>query len=361
MVILYIGPEMKTPMNGGDRIEYRNQKLLEQICEGHITYFSPDFRYTSLSAKLKMTIGMTKKKKEELKTMINTNSFNLIFVSQSTYGGYVRFIKSFCKIPIITFFHNAEIDYFITAHDTKKKKISGLHYIAKVIWCEFLSNKKSDKIITLNERDSIALNKYYKRGADFILPTTFEDIFDEGKVKNDVLDIDFLFVGSNFFANTQGLQWFIDKVLPHINGNLYIIGNGMDKYNFINTNGRVYIKGFVDDLTEYYNRAKVVISPIFCGSGMKTKTAEALMYGKIIVGTTEAFEGYVINPECMKLCNTSDEFVAALTQTVTSNKQAINMAARQHFKDHYCNESFAISLKLFLEETIREYTERFIS
>jgi len=35
-----------------------------------------------------------------------------------------------------------------------------------------------------------------------------------------------------------------------------------------------------------------VILPIISGSGMKTKTAEALMYGKSIIGIKEAFEGY---------------------------------------------------------------------
>ena len=38
--------------------------------------------------------------------------------------------------------------------------------------------------------------------------------------------------------------------------------------------------------------AALVIAPIFDGSGMKTKVAEALMHGKHVVGTPEAFSGY---------------------------------------------------------------------
>lgn len=42
---------------------------------------------------------------------------------------------------------------------------------------------------------------------------------------------------------------------------------------------------------------------------MKTKTAEALMYGKTIIGTKEAFEGYVLDEKAMKLCSNAQEFI----------------------------------------------------
>ena len=316
MKILYIGPKMTAPKNGGDKIEFRNQNLLDSITNEEIIYISPDFRYTSLFAKFRLSIGLTKEKKNELRSVISTYKFDIIFVSQSTYGAYVKYLKSFSSIPVVTFFHNAEINYFISAHKSNKKKFSGLIYIIKVLWCEYLSNRYSDKIITLNERD-----------------------------------IDCLFVGSNFFANTQGLQWFIDSVLPYINGELYIIGNGMDRYIFTNLDNRVHIKGFVNNLAEYYYRAKVIISPIFCGSGMKTKTAEALMYGKIIIGTTEAFEGYIINSECMKLCYSAGDFIDAINKIIASSKEPINKTARNHFTRYYSNDSCLFKLKHFLEET----------
>lgn len=361
MTILYIGPKMNDPKNGGDRIEYRNQLLLELITREGVTYFSPDFCYDSFIAKLRMTIGLTKAKKKELKELVAVSKFDIIFVSQSTYGGYVSYLKSICKIPLVTFFHNAEINYFIASHDNDKKKLNGLHYIAKVIWCEFLSNRKSDYIITLNERDSCVLKKCYGRGADFILPTTFEDNVDEEKARSVVPDIDCLFVGSNFFANTQGLQWFIDNVLPSVNGELYIIGNRMEDYKFVNINKKIHIKGFVEDISQYYNRAKVVISPIFCGSGMKTKTAEALMYGKIIVGTSEAFEGYIINPECMKLCNTANEFITSVNEVIGSNQVFFNKTARQHFKEYYSNKSLIKPLKDYLEGLVSKSHEKRLS
>ena len=326
---------MKNPQNGGDRIEKRNQSLLERISEGNIVYFAPDFSYKSISKRLNIYIGYTFSKKNELKQMLKSNNFDFIFVSQSLYGGYVKLIKKLCDTPIITFFHNVELDYFKTFHE--HYSVKGLYYLIKVILSEYISVKLSTKIVAMNERDSNGLYKYYKRKADLILPTSFEDT--SYKLNTVKQDIDYLFVGSCFRANTEGLQWFIDNVMPYVKGSLYIIGNGMDKYDFLNLSNRIQIKGFVENVADYYNRAKIVISPILSGSGMKTKTAEALMYGKIIVGTREAFEGYIINPDCMILCNTKDDYIEFLNSFDISKEYPQNMVARQHFIDNYSDES----------------------
>jgi hypothetical protein len=52
-----------------------------------------------------------------------------------------------------------------------------------------------------------------------------------------------------------------------------------------------------------------VVAPIFLGSGMKTKVAEAASYGKVTIGTKEAFEGYENYESIGILCNVADDFV----------------------------------------------------
>ena len=44
--------------------------------------------------------------------------------------------------------------------------------------------------------------------------------------------------------------------------------------------GRVEVVGSVDDLGIWYVNSFFTIAPIFDGSGMKTKVAESLMFGK---------------------------------------------------------------------------------
>jgi glycosyltransferase involved in cell wall biosynthesis len=352
MNILYIGPRETGGRNGGEMIEERNQKLLEIICNGEVVFFAPNMRYQTYREKIAMCIGLTNERRNALKEIIKNKHFDLVFISQSYFGGYAKYIKKISPIPIVTFFHNAEIAYFFSARKKDKQIWRGFYYIAKVILNEFLAVRRSDKLITLNQRDSIALKKYYGRGSDFIMPTTFIDSFNENNAKNSIFDIDYLFVGSCFFANTEGLQWFIDKVLPYVKGDLYVVGNGMDKFGFSNLSDRIHISGFVNDLSNYYNRAKIVVSPIFSGSGMKTKTAEALMYGKIIVGTKEAFEGYIINSKCMKLCNTAEDFIEELNYLYSTKMSVVNRDARVHFQEYYKNEVLIPPLENFLKSCV---------
>ena len=145
-----------------------------------------------------------------------------------------------------------------------------------------------------------------------------------------------LFVGINFFANVDGIKWFIDKVLPSLDCKLIIVGKGMDQEKFVHSE-KIEVKGYVEDLACYYYAADVVILPIFAGGGMKTKTAEAMMYGSPIVGTKEAFEGYEFNfQDAGGLCNSDIEFI-----------ETINSLKKNTLRRNQCSEYVR---KVFLQQ-----------
>ena len=122
----------------------------------------------------------------------------------------------------------------------------------------------------------------------------------------------FLFVGSDFFPNVEGIAWFIKNVAPYINHEIWVVGsccynNAIKK---LPLTSNVRLKGYIPDLDMCYRNALAVIAPIFSGSGMKTKTIEALSYGKSIFGTTEAFVG--IETDFARIggeCNNAAEFI----------------------------------------------------
>jgi len=58
-----------------------------------------------------------------------------------------------------------------------------------------------------------------------------------------------LFVGSNFFCNTQGLAWFIKEVLPLVNISLTIVGTGMSRE--FKDDKKIIVRDYVDDLAPY--------------------------------------------------------------------------------------------------------------
>ena len=335
MRILYIGGQILKPKNGGDMIENRNQRLLERITKGNVTYMNPESLCSS-SFSYRIGIGISNVFLQRLYEIIHKEKFDLVFVSQSIYGRCTRFLKKANEnIPIATFFHNAESDFFYELYKSDKTLRKFLYYKKARYW-EKCSTRYSDCIITLNERDSQRLKAIYGRNGDFILPTTFRDSYIQTPVLQP--DIDYLFLGSSFFANIEAVQFFLDNVLPFIPGFFCVAGKDMDKVGFKNINNRVQILGFVDNLNEIYARSRFIVSPIFSGSGMKTKTAEALMFGKLIIGTKEAFEGYEINKQCMIECNSAQEYIRTLKKLYNSELPIINEHARNHFLMHYDDE-----------------------
>ena len=331
--LLYIGDRVLKVASGADHVNKRNQEFIENIFQ--VTYYPLIDGFLS-----KIYLGIVDSYLRFLDIELVRNHYDYVFVPQSLLGRVCKYIKTkYPTLKIIVFFHNIEVQYA-----KEYKKTAGIKaipfYLATKYW-ESQCCQYADYCITLNKRDSILLQDTYGRKSDLELPTSYPDIYDEekaAKAEMNVINppIDYLFVGVSFFANTQAVQWFIDKVMPHVNGHFHIIGKGMDKYPYKHLNDRIHIHGYVDDLSEYYYHAKIVVSPIQVGGGMKTKTAEALMYGKTILGSREAFEGYEIDDECMLLCKSENDYIYQIN-TLSNFSKYINLNSRDLYKKYYNN------------------------
>lgn len=79
------------------------------------------------------------------------------------------------------------------------------------------------------------------------------------------------------------------------------------------------------------------------------------MYGKYIIATDEALEGYKFEQSCMARCNTVSEFVAAINDFKDDNSQIIP-SARQLFQDLYSYSSSVIVIKNLLKDKYENRT-----
>jgi hypothetical protein len=103
-----------------------------------------------------------------------------------------------------------------------------------------------------------------------------------------------LFVGSSYTANVDGLMHFIANSLPDILGAIpqakLLVAGSICRVLPPNLPG-IELLGPVEDLSEAYARAGVVINPVLAGSGLKTKTVEALAFRRALVTTPCGAEG----------------------------------------------------------------------
>jgi polysaccharide biosynthesis protein PslH len=262
-----------------------------------------------------------------------------IFVDGSNLGEAVKAVKqTLPQIEISTFFHNVESRFFFGS----LRQNMTLHALA-VLMANYFAERKavrySDKIICLSERDSQLLGKVYGRNATHIAPMAVQDALSapQDQVPGRVYEKYALFVGGGFYANRTGIAWFVKHVTPRIDIKVCIVGRGLEDLRpHLESAGKVEVVGAVESLAEWYQNAQFVIAPIFDGSGMKTKVAEALMYGKKIIGTPEAFSGYEdIVDRAGWMCTTTDEFIASINRAQREILQSFDPELRTVYEEKY--------------------------
>ncbi len=357
------------PQNGGQKTSLRNYRLLQSVygkANVELCMFS---NYEYIDVDNSVHIISTHKNKFELLIntlclrnvcnhnglknfiwLINTKKWDFIFVDSSTIGYIIK--KSKIKAPIIVFYHNIEKNYAFN-----KVKNAGIAYIVAFVsyWInEMIITKMAKKIILLNDRDNLELQKLYGRKADYILPITFEDIVDERELQeykfNIGNDVKLLFVGSKFEPNIDGITWFVENVMKHLNSKfkLQIVGKGMEHLKNKLSRNNVEVIGTVESLNQYYYEADAVVLPIFYGDGMKVKTAEAMMYGKRIFATDEALEGYNIGTtENIFRCNDTDTFVSCINN-IENWHNRYNIDVRENYKENYDTKVIKNNFKKFI-------------
>jgi hypothetical protein len=351
--ILYVGRKVDT-CDGGGIVANRNLEVLEASEK-----VSEVFKvFVDCKSKIRKLINLTTFRplgfcKDVLKSIefhVENSNIDFVFIEHSLLGGFAKILKKKYGLRVITFFQNVEFDYY-----NQKLQFEGFVNYPMVVWAKQNEQdvaKYSDYTIALTRRDSIRLRELYGIDTDCILPITLCDDFNSDHTYSNISNFH-LFIGSAFYANIEGICWYIEKVLPQIGSQLVVIGKNMDflkkKYPHMKN---LVVLGYVKDIADYYLKADFVINPVFSGSGMKTKTIEALKFGKTIVGTAEAFIG--IEQDLCEIgftCCQPSDFISAIKvieDDIDSYKY--NGLARNLFLQEYSNKSGLEKLEKFLGE-----------
>lgn len=360
MRILHIANNLIEQKSGGGQVTRRNNSILKQIFgEENVDYIyleREEIKNRILSKILTIFYnilgfcgGRTPKNQKKVMAEIMKNRYEYVFMDTSLFGNLIKKIKKVNKnLKIITFFHNIEYDYFFEMTRSYGKQFLPLVYSSKIN--EKNSTRYSDYLITLNKEESKRLKTLYGVNSTTEMPITFKNtvIQDNIKLKRNQQKYG-VFVGSYFYGNINGIKWFDENVAGNIVCDILVIGNGMEKLNGVLKNKNLKIVGSVEDIAKYYLDCDFVIAPIFDGAGMKVKIAEAMMYGKTIIGTVEAFQGYDIEYDKIgKVCNSNIEFITAINKLVNENKTVYNDYSRNCFLSKYSDDSAEQKLKNML-------------
>ena len=279
---------------------------------------------------------------DEIVNLINKNQYDIVLFGSSETGKLVSEVKRRCNVKTMTWYHD------IVADVIERKKKTEFNLKMLPIWnaekkAEGTDARFTDVPIVLHRRDAELLQKYWGRKTDVFIPIALEDKFvpydySAESEKNEKLQL--LFVGAyNWSVNVEAAKWFCENVMSKLNDyavQFNIAGFQMEnllKDGWVGQYKNVKVLGTVDDLAETYKKADVVVEPILTGSGMKVKTAEALMHGKEVIGTQEALVGY--DELSDKVCETAEDFISTIIQYTTNRPARFVPLNRLAYEENY--------------------------
>jgi glycosyltransferase involved in cell wall biosynthesis len=236
---------------------------------------------------------------------------DIVFLDVSVFGRIAQMIKKkYPSIKVVVNFHNNESKYYRDM--VRVRGWEYLPFLLSVAYNERLSCRNSDLNIFLTNEDKKSIDA--NSVSSIIIPVTIKDNFNYTVRQNTVKARNYiLFTGIAYYANLHGVQYLIEKIAPYVSCDIVIAGKGMRiALSKIKMPGNVIIRDFMNDLSEMYYGASAFIAPLFYGSGMKVKIAEALMYGKKIIATPLAYYGYEIDNSSCAVCNIAEEFIAEI-------------------------------------------------
>jgi len=344
---------------GGEQVTHKNYSIfcelfgVENVEE---YYMHPNLERKTVWSKIKSFpyllanyyFGLTPQKVRQICKIAQHK--DIVFIDRSIFGIIAKALKKEgFSGKIVTFFHNVEVVYYQT------------HIPRYALYRPFLlrcSNRNdaysmqySDITIAINSRDSNELLRRYGKKTNAFVPVTFEDKHPNETPVPIANPPTALFFGTYFPANAEGVLWFIENVLPYVDIQLQIVGKGMKQLVrtiqalSLQQQSKIEIFSDIENIAPFIEQADFVISPIFKGSGMKVKTCETLMYGKIIMGSTESFEGYNVDFEKVgALANTKEEYIAAIQQIPQKFNSRFNSYSRNYYLQNHTNE---VAKKIF--------------
>ncbi len=128
-----------------------------------------------------------------------------------------------------------------------------------------------------------------------------------------------LFIGGfRHPPNLDAITWYIEKVLPilrikHPGLVTTVIGSNAPPWLERYAAQDLVIAGFVPDVTAHYHAARLSISPLRYGAGVKGKINLAMQYGVPVVATTVSVEGmYLKDEESVLVADEPEAFADAI-------------------------------------------------
>jgi len=225
---------------------------------------------------------------------------------------------------------------------------------------EFDMYRSADRIFVLTPQDRFTMQYYAQDLAVSVVPSGIDVKYLQEHPPVPKEPIVLLTGFMDDPANEDGVEWFYHHVWPQLRARhpevkFYIVGASPSPKirRLASKDKRIIVTGAVKDLRPYRNRARVFVSPVRLGSGMRLKVLEAMAAGLPVVSTSLGMAGLDAQTgvNCL-VADTPELFTRSVEWLLTDR----NLSARMSR-----NARELVEREYTLEEGLRRFEKTILS
>ena len=231
------------------------------------------------------------------------------------------------------------------------------NYYSAAACCIVDSDNDKCHLLKLNDNNNV---KTLPLGYD----STLYKIKSIDEQNNNVLP-SIVFTGNMSSAQTiDAVSYLINNVMNIVwnkapDCHLYLVGAQPSEEikSICNASKNITITGFIQDMLDYLNPSNIYVCPLRTGSGMKTRTVEALASGCTVVSTSAGMEGIdpdVIN-EIAIMEDEPDLMAEKIIDLLTdeNKRKELGRYASEYVKEMYAWDNISSQLVDIYEDVVR--------
>ncbi len=212
----------------------------------------------------------------------------------------------------------------------------------------------ADAVVTVTDQDWGHLEPYLPERDHFVIPNIHP-------VKDDPLTCELreglLFIGNfNHPPNADAVTYFVREIFPLVKREMpgmtvTVVGNNPPEEITSLQGEDVLVTGYVPETEPYLKKARVSISPLRFGSGMKGKIGEAMAAGLPVVTTSIGAEGMgLVSGENALIADDIESFSRGIINLCNDDRlwEEMALAGKQYIRDNFSPEKVDESLRAML-------------
>jgi GT2 family glycosyltransferase len=283
------------------------------------------------------------------------------------YGEYIDLILLSRPYIAINFIHPARkftrariiydtVDLHFVREERKAKIEAKSHSEAeKFKKMELLLCQESDDIFAISPVEKEILEREGFQGKVWVVP----NVHSLEKVKNSFDKREgLMFIGGfDHLPNEDGIIWFVDHIFPLINRKLkgiklYIVGSNPTKKVRSLSSSDIIVTGYVPEVSSYFEKARVFISPLRYGAGLKGKIGQSMAYGLPVVTTSIGGEGFdLVDGHNALIADREEDFAEKVIKLYQDQNlwETLSLNSRKLIEKNYTPEVIKQKLKTILK------------